>query len=96
MGYYIQVPERFGKAAAIVKRMHGERWNPNTPVPPGTVPVCVVTNSRFDAAGVAYDKREFDRFMTEDGRPKEWLVVPFSVALSETSPPLPEKKLRQL
>lgn len=42
---------------------------------PNQVPVCVVDNGPFEAAGVAYDEREYYRFHNPDGRPKLWLLM---------------------
>lgn len=38
--------------------------------------VCVVDNGIFEAAGYAFDQREFKDFSYPDGRPKRWLIVP--------------------
>lgn len=43
---------------------------------PEVIVVCLVNNVMFTAAGVAYNRNEFDTFNTPDGRSKEWWVVP--------------------
>jgi len=45
--------------------------------------ICVVENGPFDAAGFAYDEKEFNEFNNyRDGRPKRWLVHPLAAKLS--------------
>ena len=39
------------------------------------LPVCLVDNGPFTAAGIAYDEDEFKVFMHEDGRAKTWYIV---------------------
>jgi len=41
----------------------------------GTLPVCLVDNGRFTAAGIAYSKDEYEYFKRDDGRPKKWFIV---------------------
>jgi hypothetical protein len=41
----------------------------------GMLPVCLVDNGEFTAAGIAYDARERNYFMIPDGRPKKWFSV---------------------
>lgn len=36
--------------------------------------ICVVDNGAFEAAGYAFDKREFECFAEPDPRPKVWLT----------------------
>lgn len=44
---------------------------------PNLVPVCLVDNIMFRAAGVVFDRREFEAFASPvDGRKKEWYCVP--------------------
>lgn len=38
----------------------------------GKITVCVISNGLFDAVGVAYDEKEFNRL---DGRSKVWLLI---------------------
>jgi hypothetical protein len=39
------------------------------------LPVCLVNNGMFTAAGVAYDREEFNAFANPDGRSKVWYMV---------------------
>lgn len=40
------------------------------------LPVCLVENFAFTAAGIAYSPEERDIFIIPDGRPKTWFIVP--------------------
>lgn len=40
-----------------------------------TLPICLVDNGPFTAAGVAFDSRELSSFAREDGRPKRWFTA---------------------
>ena len=42
--------------------------------------VCLVDNTMFFAAAVAFSNKERDVFAVEDGRDKEWYLVPISKA----------------
>ena len=49
--------------------------------PEGTLPVCLVDNGPFKAAGVTHNKAEFDHFSNSgpdlgDYRPRIWYYVP--------------------
>lgn len=55
-------------------------------VPEGHLPVVLVFNSAFTAAGIAYCKSELRLFTNpEDNRPKKFFIVPID-ALREVSP----------
>lgn len=46
-------------------------------VPEHLMLVCVVDNGPFEAAGIAYDAEERDRFMQDlADRPTRWILVP--------------------
>lgn len=42
---------------------------------PDHLPVCLVLNPGFSAAGIAFDERELQAFTYPDGRPKKWFWV---------------------
>lgn len=69
MGYYIEVPERKGKAQQIVE-LHGGRILQSAPAFEGAAPdeaiICVVDNGTFEAAAFCYDEREFNVFREPD------------------------------
>lgn len=75
MGYYINPPD-MSKEEFL--QQHG------TPISPADVknhytgdnlPVCLVNNGAFTAAGIAFDPHEADAFLYPDGRPKRWYTV---------------------
>ena len=76
MGYYIN-PSDKSKEDFLKEK--------GTPVPAQQIrefaftddrlPVCLVNNGGFTAAGIAYDPGERDVFMYPDGRPKRWFLV---------------------
>jgi len=41
----------------------------------GCLPVCLINNGFFTAAGVCYSESEFKAFKAEDGRKKRWFYV---------------------
>ena len=45
-------------------------------VPEGSLPVCLVDNGLFTAAGIAYCAEEMAAFAHPDSRPKRWFTVP--------------------
>jgi hypothetical protein len=77
MGYYIN-PEHGSKEAWL--KEHGEEiryteFLTAIETHKDKLPVCLVSNPAFSAAGIAYDQREVDAFARDDGRPKKWYVV---------------------
>lgn len=42
---------------------------------PDHLPVCLIDNGMFTAAGIAFDERELQAFAYPDGRPKTWYWV---------------------
>lgn len=85
MGLYMEVASSTGKAEQIKNLDHRVKSVPMHLVsfkecPKGFLPVCVVNNVFFEAAGVAYDEEEFNEFNHYlDVRPKQWLYVPIEV-----------------
>ncbi len=81
MGYYIEVPEKKGKAQQILD-LFGGRILPEAPVfgDAGTneAIICVVDNDSFEAAGFCYNPRELQYFKEPDRgqqRPRTWLIM---------------------
>lgn len=73
MGCYIN-PRGTTKEAWL--REHGVPTNGPAPITESHVPVCLVNNGPFNAAGVAFDSREVEAFnQPGDFRPKKWHVV---------------------
>jgi predicted phosphoribosyltransferase len=80
MGYYLQSPGRFNKAAQLkdvygaleVSREEAASFIRDT----SKAVVCVVQNpGQFDAAAFCYDEDEFRRFnQVSDDRPRRWLI----------------------
>jgi hypothetical protein len=71
MGFYIETDSPVCKAQQIIANHGGEiiprpeKWEKGI--------VCVVSNGYFEAAGYAYDEREFEQFSHPDGRPRQWV-----------------------
>lgn len=89
MGCYINPPDMtkeqwlFKHAAAIPPNTL-RAWDTK---PEGTLPVILVDNGSFTAAGIAYNKAEYDAFNVEDGRDRLWFCVP-QEELLEVAPDL--------
>ena len=75
MAYYINPPsvskeawlKQYGKALT-----EAPKWED---VPFDSLPVCLVENSMFSAAGIAYDRDEYEIFIKPDRRKKQWFIV---------------------
>jgi len=82
MGYYIEVPNKKGKAQQIVE-LHGGRIVAGVPsfkdISPDEAIICVLDNGAWEAAGFAYDEKELEEFAAPDffghQRPREWLIM---------------------
>ncbi len=78
MGYYIEVPKPFNKAAQLAN-LYGASVIPKPKsfgdVPEGQALICVVHNRAFEGAGFCYSPAEFSRFAFDDGRPRDWLTM---------------------
>jgi hypothetical protein len=89
MGYYIQGPTN-SKAARLIE-LGGEPFDwANTPfhsIPPNKVAVIVCYNGPFDAAGIAYDEREYKVFTDpKDKRKRQGYLLDKSVVKKECPP----------
>jgi hypothetical protein len=75
MGFYVNPPngskEKFLEEKGIIQE--NLKWGD---VPQGFLPVVLVDNGPFTAAGIAYDEREFGAFnLPHDFRPKITYLV---------------------
>lgn len=91
MGYYIEVPNKKGKAQQIVE-LYGGRILSDTPTfedaKPDEAIICVLDNGLWEAAGFAYDKAELEAFTRPDmyckQRPRTWLIMERKKAIKLT------------
>lgn len=75
MGEYIN--PRDGSSKEQFLTSHGREINDPSEAFSTELPVCLMNNGRFTAAGIAYDEREVRAFtMPGDDRPKKWYAVP--------------------
>lgn len=97
MGYYIETDSNKNKASWIISNMRGKKVTKQEAEVKGFqnidgelhIPVVVLDNGPFEAAGIAYSKREFDAFTRpSDFRPKTYLLVPLS-DIQKQHPDLP-------
>jgi hypothetical protein len=81
MGCYVN-PETESKEAFLERegmQVYDFRWND---LPNGMLPVVLLSNYLFTAAGVAYSKREFEAFTAPgDPRPRKIYLVPIDKLL---------------
>ena len=80
VGFYIETSGVTGKVEEIVKRFNGTIVSVNEAreaVMDNTKGVvCVVTNRFFEAAGFAFDEKEFQAFTyPDDIRPKKFIII---------------------
>jgi hypothetical protein len=80
MGLYLepQIDRRLWlvQNGELVTRGHGRsKIDYKEDIPKDKVLVCLIDNGHFQAAGVAYDEREFKAFDNPDGRMKRWYLV---------------------
>lgn len=93
MGYYINpkdcAKEQWLKENALhcnTQKGYVPTWET---LEEGTLPVCLVDNGPFTAAGIAYSKDEMEAFSEpSDRRPKIWFIVPIDKLLA-VEPSLP-------
>lgn len=91
MGYYIEVPRMKGKAEQLVE-LYGARILDKQPAysdaKPSEAIICVLDNGPWEAAGFAYDEREFEEFARPDligsQRPRTWLIMDRKLAFKLT------------
>ena len=76
MGFYINpkvgTKEEYVKKHRIAQPFQGWEGRPK-----GSLPVCIVNNGPFTAAGVCFDELEYAAFNSpDDYRPKSWYYLP--------------------
>ena len=71
MGYYIETGASKGKAKWL-----RENAKATSDRQPGTIPIVVLDNGAFEAAGIAFNQAEFNHFMRPSGRLFEVVYVP--------------------
>ena len=78
MGFYIDGPAK-GKAPFLRSEYDAEFINEPVSfkdIPKDKALICVVDNGPFEAAGFAFDNREFEVFSAPgDPRPKRWMIM---------------------
>jgi hypothetical protein len=78
MGFYVNP---IGMTKELFLELNGRKMTPHEVADynfsdRSHLPVCLVTNPGFTAAGIAYDAKERDAFFAPDGRFKVWYLVP--------------------
>jgi len=88
MGFYVNPPDRSSKESFLenegleVMTDHEIEWNE---VPDGHLPVVLVDNGGFSAAGICYDESELKAFtLPHDTRRKKMYFVPIEKLLKVT------------
>ena len=74
MGFYVN-PEKESKEAFLDREgleVPKADWDK---IPKDSIPVILIDNGMFTAAGIAYDKSEYEVFTGRDGRPKKIFIV---------------------
>jgi len=92
MGYYIQGPAK-GKAEFIVENLNGKivsQSEAKEAVDNGLGVIVVVNNGPFEAAGFAFDWKEFQDFtLFTDQRPKRFVIMDRKLACELSGFPSP-------
>lgn len=85
MGYYIEGPLKKVEHIQALGGIPFTLYTPWAELPTGMVPVIVVSNGMFDAAGIAYNEGEYRAFMDPlDTRSKRGFLLPKDVVLAQT------------
>lgn len=80
MGYYVNPRDR-SKEQWLAE--NGEPTNGPCEITEEHLPVVLVDNGPFTAAGVGFDAREIEAFtLPHDRRPKQWFKVPRSALIA--------------
>lgn len=77
MGYYINPKDGSSKEEWL--KAHAQEITEDLALQVDTngdsLPVCLVDNGMFTAAGIGYCSREVEVFAMPDGRPKQWYLA---------------------
>lgn len=84
MGYYVETPVPFDKAHQLIQMgarpFQGQFYDD---IPEGEVAIVVLDNGWMEAAGIAYNRNEFEQFTDPtDTRPRRIVTVPREVAIT--------------
>lgn len=88
MGYYIDaedIPAK-GKATVLIEKYGAVKPNPGDSVPPDKVPVVVIENGPFDAAGIAFDSQELREFLIDGTSRRRTLLLMDRATVIELCP----------
>lgn len=84
MGYYINPPnmekeawlKKYGINPGGVSHIANAKFGSwKDPKDRDLLPVCLIDNGKFTAAGVAYNEMKLRRYLMPDHRPKRWFLV---------------------
>lgn len=77
MGYYIETEAHKNKAKWLIENAKAQLCNRSAVGTSDMVPVVVMDNGAFEAAGIAFDAEELAVFTdANDRRPRMYLLVP--------------------
>lgn len=77
MGYYIETGYPIRKVQWLIDNTKAVRTAEPVAGTAEMIPVCVIDNGAFEAAGIAFDARELAVFADlNDERERKWLSVP--------------------
>jgi len=86
MGFYVN-PENESKEEFLSNKMEFDSvsWDMLARMEPASLPVVLVDNGPFSAAGVAYNEQELSDFQDpNDPRPKRYFLVPIEELIPVT------------
>ena len=74
MGFYVNPPNETKEAFLSREGLEVPKadWDK---VPKDSIPVVLINNGMFAAAGIAFSQREYGEFTANDGRPKKIFIV---------------------
>jgi len=80
MGFYIETNSHKNKAEWLIANAKAVEYNYPMPGNEKYIPVIVINNGVFEAAGIAFNPLELDAFTLSmnDTRPRRYLLIPRS------------------